>query len=146
MKIILLFTSTTADITNVNSSNDESGSSFRPSTPKKNFGKGNLKSQSNARRSVNVVMEDVSNCLNDSRVSVSSDTSENSFRPSTQMKSLESSILKSQSSSKRSEFATPDDALSSNGDQSQCGEGNESLLVQVTGLKKQRDRGVRTNF
>lgn len=144
MKIILLFTSTTADITNVNSSNDESGSSFRPSTPKKNFGKGNLKSQSNARRSVNVVMEDVSNCLNDSRVSVSSDTSENSFRPSTQMKSLESSILKSQSSSKRSEAA--DDALSSNGDQSQCGEGNESLLVQVTGLKKQRDRGVRINF
>lgn len=86
-------------------------------------------------------MEDVSNCLNDSRVSVSSDTSENSFRPSTQMKSLESSILKAQSSSKRSESATPDDALSSNGDQSQCGEGNESLLVQVTGLKKQRDRG-----
>ena len=86
-------------------------------------------------------MEDVLNSLNDSSVSVSSDTSESSFRPSTPMKSLESSILKS--NSKRSESAATDDTLSLNGDQSQCGEGNESMLVQATGLRKQRDRGVR---
>lgn len=84
-------------------------------------------------------MEDVLNSLNDSSVSVSSDTSESSFRPSTPMKSLESSILKS--NSKRSESAATDDTLSLNGDQSQCGEGNESMLVQATGLRKQRDRG-----
>lgn len=80
-------------------------------------------------------MEDVSS-LNDPNVSGASDFSESSFRPITPKKSLEGSVQKSRSNSKRSESVVVEDDLSLNGD-SCSGEGNESASA-----KKQKDRGV----